>query len=102
VGGRLCTTLSHVETISIAIVVAIFLYNDRFVPIVPVAILLDDYRLMIAVSIPVAVSVRTDCYANGPDSDANLFCSCGHRAATNNRSDGDYQCKPHHRMSPLN
>jgi hypothetical protein len=49
------------------------LYNC--VVIAVVAVLLDDNRL-IAVAIPVAVVVRTDRYANRPDSDANVFC-CG-------------------------
>jgi hypothetical protein len=73
----------------------ILLYNSR-VPI-SVVVLLDDNRLMIAIAI--AVVVRTDYYANGPDPD--LFGSGRERTSAHTCGNSDYQCKPtNHGTSP--
>jgi hypothetical protein len=75
----------------------ILLYNSS-VPI-SVVVLLDDNRLMIAITIAITVVVRTDCYANRPDPD--LFGSGRERTSANTRGNSDYQCKPtNHGTSP--
>jgi hypothetical protein len=83
--------ISHISSISMIPIIVIPLYNNSFVPI-SVVVLIDDNRLMIAITITVAV--RTDRYANRPDPYPDLFGSGSERTSAHTRGNSDYQCKP--------
>ena len=54
----------YYRRISISIVIAVFLYDNRLISV------------SIVVAVPVAVA-RPNGYANGPNTDPDLFCSAG-------------------------
>jgi hypothetical protein len=65
--------------ISISIVIAILIYDNRLVSIsIVVAILIYDDRFMVA--IPVTV-ISPNCYATRANTDPDLFCGCRYCAA---------------------
>jgi hypothetical protein len=74
-------------------VVAVLLYDNRLTSIsIVVAVLLYDNRF-IAVTVTVTVMVtRPDCYANGPNTDPDLFCS-GRHCAAKTCYGSNYHCK---------
>ena len=69
----------YYRRISISIVIAVFLYDNR-----PISI-------SIVVAVPVAVA-RSNGYANGPNTDPDLFCS-SRRCANNTCYCSNYHCK---------
>ncbi len=74
----------YYRPVSISIVVAVLLYDNRLVTI--------------SVAIAVPVVARPDCYANRSNTDPDLFCANRHRAA-NTRYGSNYHCKTNcHRM----
>jgi hypothetical protein len=66
-------------SISISIVIAVFLYDNRLISV------------SIVVAVPVAVA-RPNGYANGPNTDPDLFCSSRH-CAENTCHASNYHCK---------
>ena len=65
--------------ISISIVIAILIYDNRLVSIsIVVAILIYDDRFMVAISVTV---ISPDCYATGANTDPDLFCGRRYCAA---------------------
>jgi hypothetical protein len=69
----------YYRRISISIVVAVFLYDNRLISV------------SIVFAVPVAV-IRPNGYANGPNTDSDLFCY-GRHCAKNTCNCGSYHCK---------
>jgi hypothetical protein len=75
-----------------SIVIAVSLYNRRIsISIVIAAFLYDNRPISISIAVPVAVA-RSNGYANGPNTDPDLFCS-SRRCANNTCYCSNYHCK---------